>query len=120
MLGADVVVAQLQRFTQRQLEHLLRARREGDVAGRLLLPLADDVLNLLAHGVERDAQALERLGGDALALVDETEQDVLGADVVVVEHLRLFLGEDDHTTGTVGESLEHVRLLRVPRSLAPT
>ena len=107
VLGADVVVAQLQRFAQRQLEHLLRARREGDVAGRLLLTLADDVLHLLAHGVERDAEALEGLGCDALALVDETEQDVLGADVVVVEHLRLFLGEDDHSTGSVRESLEH-------------
>ena len=108
VLGADVVVAELQRLAQRQLEHLLRARREGDVAGRLLLTLADDVLHLLAHGVERDAERLERLGGDALALVDQAEQDVLGADVVVVEHLRLFLGEDDNATGSVGESLEHL------------
>ena len=82
--------------------------------GRLLLALADDVLHLLAHGVERDAERLERLGGDALTLVDETEQDVLGADVVVVEHLGLFLGQDDDTTGSVGESLEHALLLTTP------
>ena len=81
---------------------------KGMWPGRLLLALADDVLHLLAHGVERDAERLEGLGGDALALVDETEQDVLGADVVVVEHLRLFLGEDDDATGAVGESLEHL------------
>ena len=118
VLGADVVVAELQRLAQRQLEHLLGARRERDVPGRLLLTLADDVLHLLAHGVERDAQRLERLGGDALTLVDETEQDVLGADVVVVEHLRLFLGEDDHTTGTVRESLEHHPFLRQRGQLA--
>jgi hypothetical protein len=43
--------------------------------------------------------------------MDETEQDVLGADVVVVEHLRLFLGEHNHATGTVGESLEHPQSL---------
>ena len=107
VLGADVVVAELQRFAQAQLEHLLGARREGDVPGRLLLTLADDVLHLLAHGVERDAERLQSLGGHAFTLVDETQQDVLGADVVVVEHLRLFLGEDDHTTGSVRESLEH-------------
>ena len=107
VLGADVVVAELQRFAQRQLEDLLGARREGDVPGRLLLALADDVLHLLAHRVERDAERLQRLGCDAFTLVDETQQDVLGADVVVVEHLRLFLGEDDHTTGSVRESLEH-------------
>ena len=112
VLGADVVVAELQRFAQRQLEHLLGARRERDVPGRLLLTLADDVLHLLAHGVERDAQRLERLGGDTFTLVDETEQDVLGADVVVVEHLRLFLGEHNHTTGAIRESLEHHPFLR--------
>ena len=47
VLGADVVVAELQRLAQRQLEHLLRARRERDVPGRRLLALADDLLDLL-------------------------------------------------------------------------
>ena len=57
VLGADVVVAELQRLAQAQLEHLLRTRREGDVTGRLLLALADDVLHLLAHGIQRDVRA---------------------------------------------------------------
>ncbi|BDZ55446.1 hypothetical protein GCM10025870_25190 [Agromyces marinus] len=52
MLGADVVVAELQRLAERELEHLLGARRERDVPGRLLLALADDVLDLLADGIE--------------------------------------------------------------------
>src|SRR5690606_14067948 len=52
VLGSDVVVAELQRLAQSQLEHLLGARREGDVAGRLLLTLTDDVLHLLAHGIQ--------------------------------------------------------------------
>ena len=60
-----------------------------------------------ADGLERDAEALERLGGDAVALVDQAEQDVLGADVVVGEHAGLFLGQHDHPTGPVGEPLEH-------------
>ena len=107
VLGADVVVAELQGLAQRQLENLLGARRERDVTRRLLLALADDVLHLLAHGIERNPERLERLGSNALTLVDQTQEDVLGADVVVVEHLRLFLGEHNHATGTVGESLEH-------------
>ena len=36
VLGADVVVAELQRLAQRELEHLLGPRRERDVAGRRL------------------------------------------------------------------------------------
>ena len=34
VLGADVVVAELQRFAKRQLEHLLGARCERDVTRR--------------------------------------------------------------------------------------
>ena len=91
VLGADVVVAELQRLAERQLEDLLGPRREGDVARRRRAALADDLLDLAAHGLERDAERLEGLGGDALALVDQPEQDVLGADVVVVEEACFLL-----------------------------
>ena len=107
VLGTDVVVPELQRLTQRELEHLLRPRRERDVPRRGLLSLPDDLLHLFAHGVERDAQGLQRLGRDALALVDQPEKDVLGTDVVVVQHPGLLLSQDDDTAGAVGEPLEH-------------
>ena len=107
VLGADVGVAELQRLAQGQLEHLLGARREGDVAAGRLLALADDLLDLGAHGLERDVEALERLGGDSFALVDQAEQDVLGPDVVVGEHAGLFLGQHNHPTGPVSKPLEH-------------
>ena len=123
VLGADVVVAELQRLAQRQLQHLLGPRRERDVPARRLLALADDLLDLLADALQGDAEALQRLGGDALALVDQAEQDVLGADVVVVEHPGLFLGQDDHPPRSVGEPLEHALVLltyaSVPRELLP-
>src|SRR5208337_3394717 len=41
--------------------------------------------DLLAHPGEVSTQADEDLGGHALALADEPEQDVLGADVIVAE-----------------------------------
>ena len=107
VLGADVVVAELQRLAQRELEDLLGAGRERDVARRRGAAVADDLLDLRAHGLERDAERLERLGGDALALVDQAEQDVLGPDVVVVEQARFFLRQDDHSAGSIGEAFEH-------------
>ena len=107
VLGADVVVAELQRLAQRELEDLLGAGGERDVARRRLAAVADDLLDLRAHGLERDAERLERLGGDALALVDQAEQDVLGPDVVVVEQARFFLRQDDHSAGSIGEAFEH-------------
>src|SRR5439155_3019837 len=48
VLGADVVVAEAQRLAQRELENLLRARGEGDLAGRDLVALADDAGDLRA------------------------------------------------------------------------
>ena len=44
-----------------------------------------------ANGFEVDAEAFESAGSYALALMDQAEQDVLGADVVVVEQPGFFL-----------------------------
>ena len=119
VLGPDVVVTELQRLAQRELEDLLRARRERDVTRRRLAAVADDLLDLGAHGLERDAERLERLGRDTLTLVDQAEQDVLGPDVVVVEEPRFFLREDNDPSCSVGEALEQdvPPLVRLP---APT
>jgi hypothetical protein len=111
VLGADVVVAELQRLAQRELEHLLGARRERDVPDGACWPwpmISSTWLRTPSRLMPSDSSALAR---DALALVDQPEQDVLGADVVVVEHPGLFLGQDDNATGAVGETLEHLSLL---------
>src|SRR5262249_37302643 len=107
VLGADVVVAELQRLAQGELQDLLCARRERDVTARRLLALPNDLLDLLADTLQRDPEALQRLRRDALTLVDQAEQDVLGADVVVIQHPGFFLRQDNHTPRSVGEPLEH-------------
>ena len=107
VLGADVVVAQAQRLAQRQLEHLLGARRERDLPGGDLLAGADDAHDLRAHALDGDVEALEHARGETLLLAQQAEQDVLGADVVVLERPRLLLRENDHLPGPFCESLEH-------------
>src|SRR5258708_24738344 len=76
--------------------------------GRGLLPLADNLLHLLAHRLQADPQRLKRLGRYALALMDEAKQDVLRADVVMVERSGLFLSQDHNPPRPVGEPLEHL------------
>src|SRR5262249_9440909 len=122
--GPDVVVSELQRLAERQLENLLGPRRERDVSRGSRLALSDDLFDLRADRFQRDAQGLQGLRGHALALVDEPEQDVLGPDVVVVDHPRLFLGEDHDAPGAVGEPFKHLapsgpNIRPVPRSLPP-
>ncbi len=85
VLGADVVVAERERLAQRELEHLLRARRERDLAGRDLVALADDPRDLGAHLLDRDVERLEHARRETFLLAEQAEQDVLGADVVVLQ-----------------------------------
>ena len=107
MLGADVPVAELQRLAQRKLKHLLGPGRERDVPRRRLLAPADDLLDLLPHGIQADSQRLQRPGRDTVALADQSEQDVLGADVVVLKPPGLVLSQAHNLPGPVGEPLEH-------------
>src|SRR6185437_11644100 len=105
VLGADVVVAEAERLAQGELEHLLGARGERDLAGGDLLTGADDADDLRAHPFHGDVKRLEDAGRQALLLAKEAEQDVLGADVIVLERPRLLLRKDNYLTSPLGESL---------------
>jgi hypothetical protein len=107
VLRAYVVVAELQRLSERELEHLLGAWRERRLRARAFLAVADDALDLLSHLVEGDVQGVERLGRDALVLTQETEEQVLGANVVVVEMTGLILCEHHDLAGPLRETFEH-------------
>ena len=107
MLGADVVVAEAERLAQRQLQHLLGARRERDLAGRHLVALPDDPRDLGANLLDGDVERLEHARGETLLLAEEPEQDVLGADVVVLQGTGFVLGENDDLAGPLRETLEH-------------
>ena len=52
-------------------------------------------------------ESVEHARRDALLLAQQAEQQVLGADVVVLQGPRLFLREDDDLTGAFGEAFEH-------------
>ncbi len=107
VLGADVVVAEAQRLAQRELEHLLGARCERNLPGGDLLAGADDPHDLRAYSLDRDVQALQHARGKALLLAQQSQEDVLGADVVVLERPRLLLRKYNHLPGPFCESLEH-------------
>src|SRR5262249_51951177 len=89
----------------------------GDHVG----PRLDDFFDFQADLAEVDVEVLQDVGGDAGPLLDEAEEDVLGADVLVVEALRLLVGQLHHLTGPVGESLIHSCHLRQtpPRLRSP-
>src|SRR5207247_9556884 len=120
VLGADVVVTEGERFTQGELENLLRAWRERNLAARDLIALTDDARHLRPHFLHRDVKGLEHPRRKTLFLAEQSEQDVLGADVVVLERPRLVLREDDDLASPFSETLEHLLSVRRGRSVLET
>ncbi len=88
-------MVQAQRLAQRELKDLLRAWREGDVSGRCALARADNGLDPRPSLVESHSSGQQGPPCDAVRLGQQPEQQVLGADVVVVEPPSLVLGEHD-------------------------
>jgi hypothetical protein len=115
VLGADVVVPEAACLVDRQLDDPLRSRREPDLPDDRAVAAADDELDSGAHLRQLDVHVLEHARGDALALADEAEEEMLRPDVVVVEALRLVLGEGQHLPRSIGELVEsvHGRRFRV-------
>ena len=91
----------------RQFEHLHGERCERDLSAGGCSRRIDRRHDLRANEFDGDSQSAQHAGGESLLLAQQAEQDVLGADVVVLQRPRLFLRELDHVPGRLGESLEH-------------
>ena len=63
----------------------------------------------VTHRLELDVEGAQRLRRDALVLPDQPEQQVLGADIAVMEEPGLLLCQHDDAPGAIGEPLEHAR-----------
>jgi hypothetical protein len=81
-------------------------RRTSPPSGRAPRAALEAVLDGAAHPRWRDAQVGEDLRGAARLLADETQQQVLRADMGVVEALGLLLGADEHPPRLLGEFVE--------------
>ena len=120
MLGADVVVAKRKRLAQCELEDLLRPGRERDLAGRDFVALADDAGHLGTHLFDRDLKGIKDARGETFLFAQQPEQDVLGADVVVLERAGLVLCEDYDLARSLCKTLKHKALRTLPEALRRT
>ena len=93
VLGADVVVTEASSLVDGELDDALRAGCQPDLTDDRSIAAADDELDRRPYLRQLDVHVLEHARGHALALADETEEQMLRADVVVVEPLRLVLSQ---------------------------
>ncbi len=114
VLGADVAMAELPSLIDRELDHLLGAWRERDLArGGRRIAAADDELDCGAHLGELDTEGVEDARGDTLAFAHQTEEEVLRSYVVVVETDGLVLGKREDSLCAVVKAVERSHLLRL-------
>ena len=113
MLGADVMMIQAARFIDGQLDHLFGARRQADFAQHDAVAPPNNKFNGAANLVQFNAQITQYFGGNALALTHQTEQQMLGADVVVLEALRFFLGQAQHFPGSFCKPVKPISIVHL-------
>ena len=108
VLRADVVVAEAASLVDRELDDPLRARRQTDLADDRPVAPPDDELDRRPDLGQLDVHVLEDARRDALALADQAEEQVLRADVVVVEPLRFVLSQRQDLARSVRELVEAI------------
>ena len=111
VLGAHVVVVQIPRFLHRVLDDLLGPRRLRQLAHRDHLGTAlDQLLDLQTDLAQVHVEVLQHVGGHAAAFLHQAEQDVLRADVLVVEPLCFLIGQLHDLARAVRKSFVHGNL----------
>src|SRR6266511_1384984 len=107
MLGPDMLGAEPLRLGERRLDDLLHARRERHLGRRRTgLPGRRRGADGGTRPQQIDAQLVQRSAGHTFTFADQTEQEVLDADVVVVHADGLVLREREHALRTVVEPIE--------------
>ena len=105
MFGADIGVTKGAGFSDGVRHDLLDARRERNRVGgfRFLRTRADLLLDGATHRLEVEAHAAEDVDRTALAELDEPEQDVLRADVVMIKPASFRPGQFHDLAGAGSE-----------------
>ena len=100
MLGADVRMIERLGFLPRERENFFHARRVGNVPDHFCFRAgADLLLDFHPHRFEIETHLLEDVDGNALAKLDQAEQEMLGPDVIVVEAVGFFASERQDLLG---------------------
>jgi hypothetical protein len=93
---------------RRELDDALRPRRQADLADDRPVAPPDDELDGRPDLGQLDVHVLEDARGHALSLADEPEEEMLRADVVVVEPLRFVLSQGQDLARTIRELVEPI------------
>ena len=108
VFGAHVVVIEDAGFLHRVFDDLLGPGRLRQLAhGHHVGPALHQLLDLQTDLAQIDVEVLQHVGGHPAPLFDQAQEDVLGADIFVIEPLGLLVGQLHDLPGAVSKSLVH-------------
>ena len=108
MFGSDIIVVEILRFLDCILDHLLGTGRLREFAhGQHVGTALYEFFHFKAYLAEIDIQILQHVGGHAAPLLYESEENMLGADVFVIEPLCLLICQLHDLSGTISKSFVH-------------
>src|SRR5262249_24618318 len=104
VLGADVGMIERFRLFTGECQNFFHARCVGNVTNNFRFrPRANLFLDFHAHGLEIESHFLKHVDRDALTELDQPEQKMLGANIIMVETVRFFASELQDLLGTGSE-----------------
>ena len=107
--GSDVPMPETQRLAQRQLQHLLRSRRERDLTLGRPITGRDDLEHPLTRSISRHPKRVQRPAGVAVGIGEQAEQLMLGPDMGMPELPGRLLRVANNLAGGLCEPFEHER-----------
>src|SRR5208337_791752 len=108
MFGSNVIVAQVAGLVHRVLDHLLGTGRQRQSAqGHFIGTRLQELFHFKAYSSEIDVEILQHVGGYSAPLLYQSEQDMLGADVFVVEPLCFLIGKLHDFSGAISKTFMH-------------
>src|ERR1043166_1069380 len=108
MFGAHVVVVEPPRFKDGVFNDVLGPRRLRKLPHRdRRWPRLNQLFNFSSHLSKIDIEILQDIRPDSASFLDQTKEDVLSTDVLVIEPLSLLVGQSHDLPGAIRESFEH-------------
>jgi hypothetical protein len=111
VLGAHIRMIEAFGFLARERQDFLDARRVRNIADHLRLrPAANLLFDLHADSFHVQPHLLEDIHGHPLAKLDETEQQMLGTQIIMIEAVCFLAGQSENLLRTGSKIVHHLRV----------
>ena len=107
MLRTDIIMAKGPGLCYSQFHDPLGPGRIIKVPGTIFFRIVEHSLHPAVHGLKINAHGMQRPGRNTFPLMEQSQKQMLGADIVLFQVLCLILGIFQHLYGPAGKSVVH-------------